>query len=67
MSLTDAAAGWSAVVATLLLAWDIYKWKRNVPRLKITASSNMRISNNSEAGPYVLVEAGVSPVWSTIR
>ena len=41
MSSTDLAAWWGAVVATVVFIWDIYKWKTQGPKLKVTVSPNM--------------------------
>jgi len=42
MNITGVAAWWGAVIGTLVLAWDIYKWKRSGPMVQVTASPNMR-------------------------
>ena len=36
-------AWWGAVVATIVLLWDIYKWKASGPRVFIRVSPNMSI------------------------
>jgi len=41
MNVTGLAAWWGAIIATLVLAWDIYKWMRSGPILVVTTSSNM--------------------------
>lgn len=41
MRATDFAAWWGAGVATLVLLWDIYKWKKRGPRVTYTVSANM--------------------------
>lgn len=47
MELTKIAAWWGAVIATLLLGWDIYKWKRSGPIINVSVSSNMKPVGNS--------------------
>lgn len=41
MSSTELAAWWGAVLATVVFIWDIYKWKTQGPKLKVTISPNM--------------------------
>ena len=43
MKLTEIAAWWGASIATLLLFWDIYKWKRSGPIINVSASPNMEL------------------------
>lgn len=43
MKLTEIAAWWGAFIATLLLFWDIYKWKRSGPIINVSASPNMKL------------------------
>ena len=42
MNATNLAAWWGAVIATLVLAWDVYKWKRTGPIVNVSASPNMQ-------------------------
>jgi hypothetical protein len=42
MKASDAAAWWGAVVATIVLLWDIYKWKTTGPRLVVKAVPGMQ-------------------------
>lgn len=42
-SLTDVLAWWGAIVATLVLLWDIYKWKTAGSRIRLSCSSNMEM------------------------
>jgi hypothetical protein len=46
MKLTEIAAWWGAFIATLLLFWDIYKWKRSGPIINVSASPNMELISN---------------------
>lgn len=41
--ITTIVAWWGAVVATLVLVWDVYKWATSGTRLVAKASSNMLI------------------------
>ena len=60
MNATELAAWWGAIIATLLLAWDVYKWKRTGPIIKVSASPNMQtfggIPNGLEDKMFVVVE-----------
>ena len=41
MSTTDIAAWYAAVVATVVLVWDIFKWQRGFARLRISCKCNV--------------------------
>ena len=41
MTPTELAAWWGAIIATLVFAWDVYKWKRTGPVIKVSAAPNM--------------------------
>jgi len=60
MKVTEIAAWWGAVIASLVLAWDIYKWKRSGPFINVSASPNMKIFGSVPGGnenkTYVVVE-----------
>jgi hypothetical protein len=43
MSSTDIAAWWGAIVASLVLLWDVYKWTVEGPRLTMRLSPNMKV------------------------
>src|SRR2546426_5069237 len=43
LTLTDALAWWGAVVATLVLLWDIYKWTRRGADISVEAMPNMKV------------------------
>ena len=38
---TEVAAWWGASIATIVLAWDVYKWKHSAAKIKLSASPNM--------------------------
>lgn len=56
MNINDIVAWWGAIVATLILIWDVYKWKRSGPMLKVTARPNMRSMEKNSEGVYIIVE-----------
>ena len=52
MEITEIAAWWGAIIATLVLLWDMYKWERSGPIINVSASPNMqpfgKIPNNQK-------------------
>lgn len=48
MEVSEAAAWWGAIVATLVLAWDVFKWKKSRYSVAVSASPNMSIFNQLE-------------------
>ena len=60
MSATEIAAWWGAVIATLVLAWDFFKWKMSGPIINVSASPNMKtfggIPDGLEDKTFVVVE-----------
>ncbi len=42
LSLTDVAAWWGAIVATAVLGWDVYKWRRRGAEIRVYASPDMQ-------------------------
>lgn len=42
MTATELAAWWGAGIATLVLAWDIYKWRKSGENITLTATPNMQ-------------------------
>ena len=57
-SLTDVAAWWGAFVASAVLAWNVYKWRKRGAQIQVTASANMGAFNSpwiSEEDKFVLV------------
>jgi hypothetical protein len=55
MTASDYAAWWGAVVATVVFAWDIIKWKKNGPRLKVS------VAQTEQCGPmdFALVATNI--------
>lgn len=43
MELTSLAAWWGASVATLLLFWDIYKWRKSGPNIIVKVLTNREL------------------------
>jgi len=39
----DIVAWWGAIVATVVLVWDIYKWKNSGPKIRFTVRSGMMV------------------------
>jgi hypothetical protein len=62
MSGVEFLAWWGATVSTLVLGWDIYKWKTTGAKLIVTASANMESYNIPEYEGKTLVTANVSNV-----
>jgi len=60
MKVTDVAAWWGAVIASLVFIWDIYKWKMSGARLHLSASPNMQFFGShqevNDNKTYVFVE-----------
>lgn len=57
MNATDIAAWWGGGIATVVLAWDIYKWKRRGPHLTCEVLANMKVLGRGvpEEGTFVTV------------
>ena len=57
MSATEAAAWWGAAIATLVLIWDVYKWRRSGPQVRVCARADMQELGNATlvVGSKVLV------------
>jgi len=47
VTLTDVLAVWGATVATLILFWDIIKWKTSGPKVSFSVSPNMHVLGSS--------------------
>ena len=46
LNVIDILAVWGAFVATLVLLWDVYKWRTSGPQISFTARPNMNIYND---------------------
>lgn len=60
MKVTEIAAWWGAIIATLVFVWDVYKWNRSGPLINVSASPNMEtfgdISDSLDDEIYIVVE-----------
>jgi len=60
MNITNLAAWWGAIIATLVLIWDMYKWKLSGPIINVSASPGMQtvgnLPNHLEGKKYISVE-----------
>ncbi|MBI9086698.1 MAG: hypothetical protein JEZ11_24085 [Desulfobacterales bacterium] len=60
MNATEIAAWWGALIATMVLVWDVYKWKRIGPIINVSASPDMQtyggISDGEDDKEFVAVE-----------
>ena len=60
MTASDWAAWWGAVIATVVLAWDAYKWNKSRSNIRVSASPNMQSLNELigrlEDDKYIFVE-----------
>jgi hypothetical protein len=54
---TDIAAWWGAIVASLVLFWDVYKWKTQGPQLVMRLSPNIVVMGDPlrEGKTWVMV------------
>jgi hypothetical protein len=60
ITVTELVAWWGAVVATLVLVWDVYKWGRSGPVVNVSASPNMQtigMGPDYEGKTFATVEA----------
>ena len=50
---------YAAIVATVVLVWDIYKWKTSGPEISLTASPNIKVLGDPEleGKTYISIEA----------
>lgn len=55
-------AWWGAIIATLVLAWDIYKWKTRGPNLHIRLTPNMKVIGDPVREGQTWVTINVSNV-----
>ncbi len=47
MSASDWAAWWGAITATIVLGWDVYKWRQSKSNIRVSASPNMQTVNHA--------------------
>jgi hypothetical protein len=56
MTASDIAAWWGAGLATLVLAWDVYKWKTSGARLSVKVVPGMQMAGDRTGTLHILVE-----------
>lgn len=60
MNATDFAAWWGAIAATLAIVWDVIKWSRGGPVIKVNANPNMVLTGSpsvrANKEKYIFVE-----------
>ena len=68
----DPVAIYAALVATTILIWDVVKWLRSGPRIKVRANSNMKILNDPDPSRHgktyifvIVANVGFSPTTIT--
>ena len=59
---TDIVAWWGAIVATVVLIWDIYKWKTSGPILKFEVSPYTRIIGDPTRESKKYISANVTNI-----
>jgi len=67
MEPTDVAAWWGALVATLVLVWDVIKWARRGARVSLRVQTNMQLLGGypKDENTYISVRATNSGDAST--
>lgn len=56
MTASEIAAWWGAGLATLVLAWDIYKWKTSGARLSVKVVPGMQMAGGQNEAFHILIE-----------
>lgn len=56
MGVSDIAAWWGAVIATLVLGWDIFKWKQSGYKLRLSLRPEMQLIGDDSGRLYVVIE-----------
>jgi len=59
---TDVVAWWGAVVATVVLLWDIYKWRTAGPRIRFVVNSGMIIMGDPSRARQTFISAQATNV-----
>lgn len=56
---TQFLAWWGAIIATAVLLWDVHKWWRTGPQIRMMAQGNMRAMGDPEleGRPLIIVHA----------
>jgi len=69
-NITQWAAWWGAILATVVFAWDVFKWIRRGPRLRVRAYPNMQtaVGGKLEDARYISVSVtNIGGSKTTIR
>jgi len=64
MSISEVAAWWGAIIASIVLIWDIYKWKTDGPKLNMLLSPNMKTYGDPSRENITWVSATITNVGS---
>ena len=64
MSISEMAAWWGAIVASIILIWDVYKWKTDGPKLNVFLSPNMKTFGDPSRDAITWVAVTVTNVGS---
>lgn len=59
MTASDVAAWWGALIATVVLIWDIFKWSKEGPTLDVDVTPNMKVVGDPlrQADTYIAIRA----------
>ena len=57
---TEIVAWWGAILATIVFAWDIYKWKTAGPKLRVTVHTGMETINMPQYDGKTVISVNVS-------
>ena len=57
---TEIVAWWGAILATIVFAWDIYKWWTAGPKLRVSVQTGMKSINMPQYDDKTLIHVNVS-------
>jgi len=57
---TEIVAWWGAALSTIMLLWDIYKWRTAGPKIRMSVTANMISINNPETDGKTLIRIDVT-------
>jgi hypothetical protein len=57
---TEIVAWWGAALSTIMLLWDIYKWRTAGPKIRMSVTANMISINNPETDGKNLIRIDVT-------
>ncbi|MBU1882355.1 hypothetical protein KKA08_09975 [bacterium] len=55
MSISDIAAWWGAIIASFVLIWDIFKWRKSGPKIIATARRGWKTFNIPQTEGHKLI------------